>query len=119
MVIYEVQLRLIVAAKVAPINQHDSNFTLDLLKQGMANAGEEVLQVLLVDVGSWMAKPCGPSNTPISSTSLCPVRLRCTAPLTPGLLARQKQPSNTCFGPNVPVKGKNRLAKCGCTGSKV
>ena len=35
-VIYEVQLRLIVAAQVVPINQHESNFTLDLLKQAIS-----------------------------------------------------------------------------------
>jgi hypothetical protein len=50
-VIYEVHLRLIVAAQVAPINQHDSNFTLDLLKQAIANVGEGVLEVLLMDRG--------------------------------------------------------------------
>jgi hypothetical protein len=50
-VIYEVQLRLIVAAQVAPINQHDSNFTLALLKQAMANVGPGVIEVLLMDRG--------------------------------------------------------------------
>lgn len=51
MVIYEVHLRLIVAAKVVPINQHESNFTLELLKQAIANVGEGVIQVLLIDRG--------------------------------------------------------------------
>ena len=50
-VIYEVHLRLIVAAKVVPINQHESNFTLELLKQAIANVGEGVIQVLLMDMG--------------------------------------------------------------------
>ncbi len=50
-VIYEVHLRLIVAAQVAPINRHDSNFTLDLLKQAIANVGEGVIEVLLMDRG--------------------------------------------------------------------
>jgi hypothetical protein len=50
-VIYEVHLRLIVAAQVAPINQHDSNFTLDLLQQAIANVGQEVMKVLLMDRG--------------------------------------------------------------------
>ena len=50
-VIYEVHLRLIVAAKVAPINQHDTNFTLDLLQQALDNVGEGVIQVLLMDMG--------------------------------------------------------------------
>jgi hypothetical protein len=49
--IYEVHLRLIVAAKVTAINQHDSNFTLDLLQQAIANVGEGVIQVLLMDRG--------------------------------------------------------------------
>jgi len=50
-IIYEVHLRLIVAAQVAPINRHDSNFTLDLLKQAIANVGEGVIEVLLMDRG--------------------------------------------------------------------
>ncbi|HEX9926056.1 MAG TPA: transposase [Anaerolineae bacterium] len=50
-VIYEVQLRLIVAAQVAPINQHDTNFTLDLLNQALANVGQDVIKVLLMDRG--------------------------------------------------------------------
>ena len=50
-VIYEVHLRLIVAAQVAPINQHDSNFTLDLLNQALTNVGQGVLKVLLMDRG--------------------------------------------------------------------
>jgi hypothetical protein len=50
-VIYEVHLRLMVAAKVAPINQHDTNFTLDLLQQAIDNVGEGVPQVLLMDMG--------------------------------------------------------------------
>jgi len=50
-VIYEVQLRLIVAAQVAPINRHDSNFTLDLLTQAQTNVGPGVIQVLLMDRG--------------------------------------------------------------------
>lgn len=50
-VIYEVHLRLIVAAQVAPINQHDSNFTLDLLKQAKANVGQGVIEVLVMDRG--------------------------------------------------------------------
>jgi len=49
--IYEVHLRLIVAAKVVPINQHESNFTLELLQQAIANVGEGVIQVLLIDRG--------------------------------------------------------------------
>jgi hypothetical protein len=50
-VIYEVRLRLIVAAQVAPIHRHDTNFTLDLLDQAMANVGLGVIQVLVLDRG--------------------------------------------------------------------
>lgn len=50
-VIYEVHLRLIVAAQVAPINHHDSNFSLELLKQAIANLGQGVIKVLLMDRG--------------------------------------------------------------------
>ena len=50
-VIYEVQLRLIVAAQVAPINRHDTNFSLELLGQAMANVGQGVIKVLVLDRG--------------------------------------------------------------------
>jgi len=50
-VIYEVHLRLIVAAQVAPINQHDTNFTRDLLQQAIDNVGAGVIRVLLMDMG--------------------------------------------------------------------
>ena len=50
-VIYEVHLRLIAAAQVAPINQHDSTFTRSLLQQAITNVGEGVIQVLLMDMG--------------------------------------------------------------------
>ena len=50
-VIYEVQLRLIVAAQVAPINRHESNFTLALLQQAIANIGAGVIKVLIMDRG--------------------------------------------------------------------
>lgn len=50
-VIYEVRLRLIVAAQVAPINRHDTNFTLDLLHQAIVNVGQGVIKVLVLDRG--------------------------------------------------------------------
>jgi hypothetical protein len=50
-VIYEVQLRLIVAAQVAPINRHESNFTLELLQQALTNVGQGVIKVLVMDRG--------------------------------------------------------------------
>jgi hypothetical protein len=50
-VIYEVRLRLIVAAQVAPINRHDTNFSLDLLHQAMVNVGQGVIKVLVMDRG--------------------------------------------------------------------
>jgi hypothetical protein len=50
-VIYEVRLRLIVAAQVAPINRHDTNFTLELLQQAIDNVGQGVIKVLVLDRG--------------------------------------------------------------------
>jgi hypothetical protein len=50
-VIYDVRLRLIVAAQVAPINRHDTNFTLDLLHQALVNVGQGVIKVLVLDRG--------------------------------------------------------------------
>jgi hypothetical protein len=44
-------LRLIVAAQVAPINRHDTNFTLDLLHQARVNVGQGVIKVLVMDRG--------------------------------------------------------------------
>src|SRR3972149_5785932 len=49
--LYDVQLRLVVAAKVVKINEHESTFTRELLHQGQANLGPGVITVLLVDRG--------------------------------------------------------------------
>jgi hypothetical protein len=51
LIVYEVHLRLVVAAKVAPINQHESRFTRALVRQAVANLGSGVLRVLLIDAG--------------------------------------------------------------------
>ena len=51
LIIYEVRLRLIVAAKVVPINEHEPQHTLALVRQAIANLGPDVLRVLLIDAG--------------------------------------------------------------------
>jgi hypothetical protein len=49
--IYDVHLRLVVAVKVVEIQEHDSLFTRALLQQGIANLGQGVMRVLLIDRG--------------------------------------------------------------------
>jgi len=49
--LYDVHLRMVVAVKVVQIQEHDSQFTRQLLQQGIANLGEGVIQVLLIDRG--------------------------------------------------------------------
>ncbi len=51
LIVYEVRLRLVVAAKVVPIQQHEARFTLELARQAIANLGPGVLRVLLIDRG--------------------------------------------------------------------
>ncbi len=51
LIVYEVRLRLVVAAKVVPINEHESKYTLTLVRQAVKNLGEGVLRVLLIDRG--------------------------------------------------------------------
>lgn len=51
LIVYEVRLRLVVAAKVVPINEHESKFTLTLVRQAVKNLGDGVLRVLLMDRG--------------------------------------------------------------------
>jgi len=50
-VVYEVHLRLIVAAKVVPIQEHETRHTLDLVRQAIHNLGPGILRILLVDRG--------------------------------------------------------------------
>ena len=50
-VVYEVRLRLVVAAKVVPIQERETQHTLALVRQAIANLGEGVIKVLLVDRG--------------------------------------------------------------------
>ena len=49
--LYDVHLRLVVAVKVVQIQEHDSQFTRELLQQGLENLGEGVIKVLLIDRG--------------------------------------------------------------------
>lgn len=51
LIVYEVRLRLVVAAKVVPIQNHESKYTLTLVRQAINNLGEGVLRVLLIDRG--------------------------------------------------------------------
>ena len=51
LIVYEVHLRLVVAAKVVPIQKHESQFTLMLVRQAVKNVGKGVLRVLLIDRG--------------------------------------------------------------------
>jgi hypothetical protein len=51
LIVYEVHLRLVVAAKVVPIQKHESQFTLTLVGQAVKNVGRGVLRVLLIDRG--------------------------------------------------------------------
>jgi hypothetical protein len=51
LIVYEVRLRLVVAAKVVPIHAHESRYTVELARRAVANLGPGVLRVLLVDRG--------------------------------------------------------------------
>lgn len=51
LIVYEVRLRLVVAAKVVPIHNHESRYTLQLVRQAVRNVGKGVLRVLLIDRG--------------------------------------------------------------------
>jgi len=52
LIIYEVKLRLVVAAKVVPIQRHESLYTLELVRQARCNLGNEhPIRVLLMDRG--------------------------------------------------------------------
>lgn len=51
LIVYEVRLRLVVAAKVVPIGEHESSHTLSLVRQAVKNLGSGVVRVLLMDRG--------------------------------------------------------------------
>jgi len=50
-VVYEVHSRLIIAAKVVPIQERETRHTLDLVRQATRNLGPGILRILLVDRG--------------------------------------------------------------------
>jgi len=50
-IVYEVQLRLVVAAKVVPIQERETQHTLALVRQAIANVGAGVIKDLLIDRG--------------------------------------------------------------------
>lgn len=51
LVVYEVQLRLVVAAKVVPSNEHEAQHTRALVGQAVANLGAGMLRGLVLDCG--------------------------------------------------------------------
>lgn len=51
LIVYEVRLRLVVAARVVPIQEHESKYTLTLVRQAVKNLGQRVVRVLLIDRG--------------------------------------------------------------------
>ena len=51
LIVYEVHLRLVVAAKVVPIQEHESRYTRALVDQARANLGPGAVRVLLIDRG--------------------------------------------------------------------
>jgi len=52
LIVYEVKLRLVVAAKVVPIQSHESNYTLELVRQAQRNLGPgQPIRVPLMDMG--------------------------------------------------------------------
>ena len=51
LIVYEVRLRLVVAAKVVPTGEHESRYTLALVRQAVKNLGSRVVRVLLMDRG--------------------------------------------------------------------
>ena len=51
LIVYEVHLRLVVAAKVVPIQEHESRHTRALVDQARANLGPGAVRVLLIDRG--------------------------------------------------------------------
>jgi hypothetical protein len=51
LLVYEVHLRLVVAAKVVPIQEHESRSTRALVAQARANLGPGAVRVLLIDRG--------------------------------------------------------------------
>jgi hypothetical protein len=50
-VVYEVRLRLVVAATVVPIQERETQHTLALVRQAVANVGPGVVRTLLIDAG--------------------------------------------------------------------
>ena len=49
--LYDVHLRLVVAVKIVQIQEHESQFTRELLQQGIQNLGVGAIKVLLIDRG--------------------------------------------------------------------
>jgi hypothetical protein len=50
-IVYEVRLRLVVAAKVVPIQERETQHTLALVRQAIANLGAGMIKDLLIDRG--------------------------------------------------------------------
>ena len=58
LVLLEARHKMVVAARVVKINEHEKNFTKEMMKEAQQRTGGKV-KVLLVDRGSLMGFCCG------------------------------------------------------------
>jgi hypothetical protein len=126
LIIYEVRLRLVVAAKVVPINEHESQFTVALVRQAIDNLGRGVLRVLVMDKGFldgaalWTLKHdlkidfVVPSKDTMHVTT--DARIVCRRATDPETIAHQARPGRPRMRPDGTVRGDGQVTVVGLAG---
>ncbi len=111
LVVYEVRLRLVVAAKVVPINEHESKFSLLLVRQAVEKLGEGVIRVLLMDRGFLDGRDLWVLKAEMGIDFVVPSKDKMRVTEDARGLARQKGDGQSLFA--AERRGKRRVDKAG------
>jgi hypothetical protein len=106
--LYDVHLRLVVAVKVVQIQEHDSQFTRQLLQQGLENLGEGVIQVLLIDRGFLDGLSLWQIKNEDGIDFVVPVKTNMNVTNDARAFLKQKPDDNISLPLNVPEKANQQ-----------
>ena len=96
-IVYEVQLRLVVAAKVVPIQERETQHTLALVRQAIANVGVGLIQDLLIDRGFLDGRDLWVLKHDLGIDFVVPAKDKMLVRVDAQALARRKADAETIF----------------------
>lgn len=97
-IVDEVRLRLVVAAKVVPIQERETQHTLALVRQAIANVGAGMIKDVLIDRGFLDGADLWVLKHDLGINFVVPSKDKMLVTLDAQALARRKADDETIFG---------------------